>query len=568
MFDVSVAKTEDFLNVPSLYNIALPPAYSAGARVHSNSWGTPDMNAYTSKSLDVDEFMEEHPDFLFVVAAANDGYYGYNSVGSPGVCKNALTVGAASTNHNNVVSFSSLGYNYDTAIKPDIVAPGRYLMSAGVHTDTLQSCNVQNSSGTSMATPITAGSAILIRHYLENASYWGEYCNSTYRSCPVIVPSATNSEVSTFISGALLKACVIHSAQAMDKYVCQKPKCTIENTDLEPPPNNFEGWGQVMLKNLLPLPGTYNFDLYVADYESLSSMTRRTYYAVVVDTDIPFLATICWSDPANVVWAAKNLLNDLDLMVTSPSGEVFYGNNIQGDEFNPVEKVSIGVPEVGEYVITVTAKQLAVGTSQDYGIVISSHGYVVENKMATSTISYSDIVKSEEEITCGNGNQIIRIQLEDWQMGDSWNNIYVEIDDSSKTMMFNCTFIPNKETDSAYFNRIRQCSACLPDNHDYSVKINSVESPSADLSQIRAVIPQCNIFLSDEQISGTMSLTDSGCNICPSTHSLLEVHMFANVTDDDDEDYTWYTFSSLFLTYVLCIDLLGCDLIVCMCMYI
>lgn len=33
MFDVDIASTENYLNVPSLHNVALPPAYAAGARV-------------------------------------------------------------------------------------------------------------------------------------------------------------------------------------------------------------------------------------------------------------------------------------------------------------------------------------------------------------------------------------------------------------------------------------------------------------------------------------------------------------------------------------------------------
>ena len=90
MFDVSVTATAAFY-VPPLYSIALPPSYSAGARTHSNSWGCPHMNSYTGQALDVDDFTYDNPDFLFIVAATNDGNSGYSSVGSPGLAKNALT---------------------------------------------------------------------------------------------------------------------------------------------------------------------------------------------------------------------------------------------------------------------------------------------------------------------------------------------------------------------------------------------------------------------------------------------------------------------------------------------
>jgi serine protease AprX len=148
MFDVDVSATENYLNVPSLYHVALPPAYSAGARVHSNSWTTYYMSSYTSKSLDVDEFTYDHPDFLFIAGAGNSGTLGYNSVTSPAISKNGIAVGASSENHDNVVYFSSLGSAYDSAYKPNIVTPGRNLQSAGVRmTGQNESCNVEISSG-------------------------------------------------------------------------------------------------------------------------------------------------------------------------------------------------------------------------------------------------------------------------------------------------------------------------------------------------------------------------------------------------------------------------------------
>jgi subtilase family serine protease len=68
------------------------------------------------------------------------------------------------------------------------------------------SCNTQVSSGTSMATPIAAGAAILARHYLENATFWGKYCDTTYRSCPSVVRSGYQH-----VSGALIKAVLVRT---------------------------------------------------------------------------------------------------------------------------------------------------------------------------------------------------------------------------------------------------------------------------------------------------------------------------------------------------------------------
>ena len=47
-------------------------AYDAGARIHSDSWGTT-ASVYDGTALDMDEFMFRNQDFLFVVAMGNSG---------------------------------------------------------------------------------------------------------------------------------------------------------------------------------------------------------------------------------------------------------------------------------------------------------------------------------------------------------------------------------------------------------------------------------------------------------------------------------------------------------------
>lgn len=496
------------------------------------------MSSYTSKSLDVDEFMYEHSDFLFIAGAGNSGSEGFNSVTSPAVSKSALTVGASSVDHNDVVGFSSLGSAYDSAFKPNIVTPGRYLMSAGVRNENeTNSCNVQDSSGTSMATPIAAGAALLIRQYMENSSFYGSFCNQNYRSCPIVVVSP-NPYQSNFISGALLKAMITHSAQNMNKYEsCDD--CAIPETNFSTPPDNIQGWGQVQLNHVLPIPGTYDFDLYVADYELLSSLTRMTYFVQVSSTSKPLRATIAWTDPPNILWAVKNLLNDLDIMVISPSGVVVHGNNIPGDEFNTVERVVIDTPEVGEYIVYVTAKVLVVH-SQAYGIVITCDGSVDEARTSSAAISIDDVIQSAEEDACPSSTQLIRFQLEDWDAGEAWTNMSLAIyADGSAVADYSCTFPDNLENSLAVFNRMHQCSTCLPTDSSYTASV--VRQGVGDMPIVtRAVSPQCNVYLSNYQQEAELVLTgEDGCNSCPSGSSLVQVAMYANVTDDDESQYSW-----------------------------
>ena len=62
----------------------------------------------------------------------------------------------------------------DGRIKPDIVVPGESLYSAKGHRhSSSETCDLVYKQGTSMATPVAAGAAALIRQYFEvSESIW------------------------------------------------------------------------------------------------------------------------------------------------------------------------------------------------------------------------------------------------------------------------------------------------------------------------------------------------------------------------------------------------------------
>lgn len=539
MFDVSV-NGGDWLDVPSLYDISLPPAYKAGARVHSNSWGTPKMGSYSSKALDVDQFMVDNPDFLFVVAAGNDGRTGYTSVHSPGVSKNALTVGASAVNHNYLAEFSSIGYDYDQhMIKPNIVTPGQSVTSAGVRlSNQNESCNVEVLSGTSMATPTGAASAVLIRQYFENASFWQKVCNKNYRSCPIV-----SNFASGLISGALLKAAVIHSGQPM-KGTSSGSKSLLPAVNLTTPPDQYQGWGQVKLTNLLPLPASPTFDLYVADQELIISYSIKKYFVQITTISTPLRVTIAWSDPPNLMWATKNLLNDIDLRVVSPTGQLYYGNNIQGDEFNPVERVVVDNPELGIYTVEVVGNFFPLNEEVQYfGIVITSGGLVLESQTTAAVpIDPADVEMSLEEAECNaqsSTSQLVRFQLEDYAAGASWTNLTLSLYDGT-TVVNTCNFSPNSVTQNSLYNRIYQCALCLPAG-EYLAQLPVNEIPASYRGNVRVAGSCDGMFLSQYQQQGLLNLTNNKeCNPCPFNSSRIGVLMMANVTDDDYTEYSWY----------------------------
>ncbi len=100
-----------------------------------------------------------------VIAAGNSGP-GYKTVESPGAARGAIAVGA-STKLNTIAYFSSWGPSpIDYTIKPDIVAPGRYIVS----TYSAQAAGYPSGayvlavgSGTSFSTPHVSGIVALIK---------------------------------------------------------------------------------------------------------------------------------------------------------------------------------------------------------------------------------------------------------------------------------------------------------------------------------------------------------------------------------------------------------------------
>ena len=188
------------LSVPrSMERNFFPPAYTAGARIHTNSWGS-NTDAYTATARSVDTFTFQNQDFVVLVAAGNSGSTrqgttARQTVGSPASSKNCVAVGASQSTsqsfqeansqcdtgnqglcQDNMARFSSVGLiSSDSRLKPDIAAPGHRTWSAlsspGQGGTVCQAGNADPSStvaaisGTSMATPTTAGNMALIRQY-------------------------------------------------------------------------------------------------------------------------------------------------------------------------------------------------------------------------------------------------------------------------------------------------------------------------------------------------------------------------------------------------------------------
>lgn len=134
---------------------------SLGAKVVSMSLGSNDAptDADNPEATAIDGLVAHG--IIPCIAAGNSGPNS-STVGSPGCCKNSLTVGAWDAIQGAIADFSSRGpTSGDNYVKPDVITPGVNIDSALIgYLDALvdpTDTRYGAISGTSMATPHTAG---------------------------------------------------------------------------------------------------------------------------------------------------------------------------------------------------------------------------------------------------------------------------------------------------------------------------------------------------------------------------------------------------------------------------
>nr|WP_285860205.1 S8 family serine peptidase [Brevibacillus sp. MER 51] len=312
----------------------LQEAYEEGARIHSNSWGANDKGEYSLSSMLFDRFLWEHPDMTVLVAAGNEGEKGFKTIGSPATAKNVIAVGATenvrpdlgknSDKADDVWVSSSRGLTGDGRLKPDIVAPGTAILST--RSSLAPSKNFYKRfnehyaymNGTSMATPILAGGVAQIREFLQE-------------------------EGEKNPSGALVKAMLLTSADNLDEDMRE------------------QGFGRANLANAIETN-------YKDEKDGIRTREKVTYKVKVSDDSKPLAITLAWTDYPAAIVAKRALVNDLNLKVTTPSGEKLNGNdffeapyNDEVDNLNNVEQVWITEPEEGIYTVTVEGYNIPKG---------------------------------------------------------------------------------------------------------------------------------------------------------------------------------------------------------------
>ncbi|RYP15321.1 hypothetical protein DL765_005777 [Monosporascus sp. GIB2] len=324
------------------------PYTKHGARVHSNSWGgemKTDQLPYNRRAEEIDAFVWKHPEMVICWAAGNNAAYDHatgdvrkGQIGAEAAAKNCITVGASENqrpefldtygqlypkrfpdptnllreagDRSRVAAFSSRGPTKEKRFKPDVVAPGTCILSAnsshvpnplrpGPHQDWCYK------SGTSMATPLVAGCAAVLREALIN--------------------NGTESP-----SAALVKALLVNGAEILSR----------------PTPNIHSGFGRVNLAHSIAVVRREIGSAF-RDHQ-LSDTDKSFSDKILVEAQHTTLkATLVWSDPPGKMIKNRLLLElkDASKSMRPPHNS----NNVQQVLWNSISpgELTITVGVVG-----------------------------------------------------------------------------------------------------------------------------------------------------------------------------------------------------------------------------
>ncbi len=347
-------------------------AYVAGSRVHTNSWGSSNApGQYTANSQQADQAAYTYPDMVILFAAGNDGIdsnsngeINPDSIGSPGTAKNVITIGASENNRpgfssewgqiwpaeypanpinsdrladnsDGMAAFSSRGPADDMRIKPDLSAPGTFILSSKSRFTAATGWGAYDSEytymgGTSMATPLTAGATALILEHLN-----------------------TNVGM-TNPSSALVRAMFVAGADDMAGQYGDP-----NNGAGESVPNTHEGWGRI------DLGGAINSSF--VDKETVSTGEFRE-FSFNVPAAMPTLkVALSYTDPAGNPSVGVQLVNDLDIELFKPDGTPVPLAN----DLDMTKGIVVNSPESGTWEVHITGTNVPQGGPQSFAVAVN-----------------------------------------------------------------------------------------------------------------------------------------------------------------------------------------------------
>jgi len=335
------------------------------------SWGGARTFFYTTVSAESDDAVFDH-DIAWTQSQSNAG----NQDSRPQAwAKNVFSIGGVRHQNNadpldDAWSGSgSTGPAQDGRIKPTLAA-----YYDGIGTTSSGGGYTTSFGGTSGATPICAGhNALAIEMFTDDSATpgVGPFGN--------VLRNPGGSAHSNRPHFTTLKCLQVASAA---KYAFNS-----SSTDNR---REHVGWGFPNLQKMWDARG----DTLVIDEADVLSQGQGTAHSVVVPSgQNNFQAVLNWAEVAGNPSAASQLVNNLSLKVTSPSGAVYWGNDgledgnessigsAAGpeDSVNSIECVFVSGPESGAWTVEVLATSIVidnhvetVAVDADYGLVVSS----------------------------------------------------------------------------------------------------------------------------------------------------------------------------------------------------
>ena len=288
--------------------------------------------------------------------------------------------------YENLAEFSSQGpVQPDRRVKPDVVAPG-IVTSAKAGT----ACSYATYAGTSMATPVAAGNALLIQQYFKDGFY------------PTGVAVTENGFMP---SSALVKAVMMGGAEQITGYEADT------GLPIDPAPSFRQGYGRIDLGASLQLQNNpYNPKSFQI-LDSIDISDGEKHFYCVQSTGGPLSITVAWTDlPANPS-SRKTLMNDIDLVVRAEgyNGISMLGNggdiddSSLPDNVNNVEQVRFQYLPAGKVSVQIIGSQIYSSQAgpQPYSLVINGD---FEGTLIPPSGDSSECPVISAEITSGPGS--------------------------------------------------------------------------------------------------------------------------------------------------------------------
>jgi len=265
--------------------------------------------------------------------------------------KNTIAVGMVRSNDGSLLLGSSRGPTDDGRLKPDLVAPGASLApNFGIKTTTITTADDYNVGvGTSFAAPHVSGIiALMIQDWRNN------------HGNPDPVPST-------------VKAILLHTAKDIDNIG----------------PDYNTGFGivnaSIAIDKIREDTSTNDviLDNITIQTDGYTDGANRT-YKMSVSGSGHLNITLVWDDVAGAPYAAKELVNDLDLIVLEPDGTTQHypwtlsnsspaspAVQTQPNTIDNVEQVVVNSPAAGEW--TVIIKGTSVPFAPEQFSLVTSH---------------------------------------------------------------------------------------------------------------------------------------------------------------------------------------------------